>query len=81
MDKFTDHSMTALVSVNHGLEDIEWYSCPLLTDASLIAIADNCHKLKKVGMSGSPLMTSEQFKTLLDSIDHDLQKNKHFNLI
>ena len=59
MNRFTDEGIGALVSVNHDLEKIGLRNCSSLTDASFMAIADNCPKLKKVDTSvssGSRLM-------------------------
>ena len=48
MFNFSDQGMAALVCNNHDLEEIALNSCTLLTDASFIAIADNCPQLKSL---------------------------------
>ena len=51
-DRMTDEGPVALVSANHDLEEIDIRNCDVLTDATLIAIVDNCPKLKELACIG-----------------------------
>ena len=51
--------------------DIELRGCELLTNASLIAIAENCHNLRRITLLNLP-MTNEGF-VILVSNNHDLE--------
>ena len=61
-----------MVSKNHDLKDIQLGECRLLTDVILIAIADNCHQLRKITLC-SDLITDRGIKMLVSS-NHDLEE-------
>ena len=48
--EFTDQGIAALVSSNHGLEEIGFSECALPTDASLFTIAEHCRKLRWISL-------------------------------
>ena len=70
LESITDQGIAALVSNNRNLDDIELRDCKLLTNASMLAIAESCHNLRRISLTGP--MTDQGFVALVSN-NHDLE--------
>ena len=71
-DRITDEGLKAVMSSNHDLEKIFLRSCDF-TDVSLIAIAENCHKVRWIGLDRMRGVTDQGISALV-SANHDLEE-------
>ena len=70
----TDAGFLSLISNNPNLEEVI-LAYPFLSDASFKAMAQHCHKLRKISLTNAKYMTDKSIMALVSS-NHDLEEIK-----
>ena len=73
LKQVTNEGFMELLRSRRDLEDIKLSSCPLLTDVTLIAIANYCHQLRRIRFYDMYDVTPQGIASLV-SVNHDLEE-------